>query len=351
MSEKLTAQQRANLFAMSTRQNLHMMAKQTVTSPSTSMQFTLPKSRLLANIFVNIKAKVKVTHASATTLAMDNLSPYRLVRRFSLDLNNGFAPFAISGDGLALLNMIQPNANMLLENTAYRNVPESLKASATGAENEIMFTVQLPCTLNNRDIPGMVLLQSDSTVCDLRIDVGNPVEMIAGGAEGYTMELVSLEALPMLETFSIPANSNAFPDLSVLKLCQDRTDTITSAGQQIVKLSTGQIYRKLVLYIEDENGQPIDADFVQSNISLVFNQADTNYDINPVMLRAKNAYDLGHDVPKGVFIFDFTNQGLPNYGGTRDYIDSANLTEFWVRFNTGGKGRVKIISETLARLV
>ena len=318
MAEKLTAQHRANLFAMSTRQNMQMLAKQTVTNPSTSIQFTLPKARLLSNIFVRVKAKVNVKHASATSIAMDKLAPYRLLRRVSLDLNNGFSPYSISGDGLALLNMVQPNADVVTGKTGYSNIKETLTASAGGTENEIVFTIQLPVTLNHRDPVGLILLQSEQTVTDLRIDVGTPAEMFTQGANGYTMELVSLECMPMLETFSIPANANAFPDLSVLKLCQDRVDTITSAGQQIIKLSTGTIYRKLILFITDENGNPADADFVASNIELVFNQADCNYSVNAEMLRAINAMDLGCETPAGVFVFDFSNQGIPNYGGTRD---------------------------------
>ena len=351
MSEKLTAQQRANLFAMSTRQNHHMLAKQMVTTPSTSMQFTLPKARLLSNMFIRVKAKVKVTHATATELAVPEIAPYRIVRRYQLDLNNGFAPYSISGEGLALLNMIQPQAKMVVNHSDYYNCPEKFVASPTGTENEFVFTVQLPVCLNQRDPIGLILLQSESTIVTANLDIGNPMDMFPEGAAGFTLDLVSLEALPMLETFSIPANSNAFPDLSVLKLCQDRTDTITASGQQIVKLATGTIYRKMILYVTDETGAPADADFIQSNIEMVFNQADTNYSISPEMLRAKNAFDLGQQLPKGVYILDFSNQGFPNFGGTRDYVDSERLNELWLRFNTSGKGKVKVISECIARLV
>ena len=350
MAETLTAQQRANLFSLSTRQNLQMMAKQTVTTPNTSMQFTLPKARLLANIYVKVKAKINVKHASLTSLAVDPLAIHKIIRRWSLDLNNGFSPYSISGDALAVMNMIQPTGKMVLGGADYFHAPEQFTASGTGTENEFYFTVQLPVTLNHRDPIGLILLQSEQTTTDLRIDVANPVDMFGADATGYTIDLVSLEATPMLETFSIPANAQAYPDLSVLKLVQDRTDSITSAGQQIVKLSTGTIYRKIALYITDEDGKPVDADYITSNIDLVFNQADVNVSVNADMLRAKNEFDLGAELPKGVFIFDFSNNGFPNYGGTRDYIDSSNLTEFWVRFNTNGKGKVKVISEMLARL-
>lgn len=351
MAEKLTAQQRANLFVMSTRQNLHNLAKQTVTQGATSMQFTLPKARLLSNVLVTMKAKVKVAHATKTEVAINPLNVHRLINRYSIDLNNGFMPYSISGEGAFLLNAINPTAKVLFQNSAYYHCPEKLVASPEGTVNELKFTVQLPVTLNRRDPIGLILLQSESTVVDLRMDVANAVNMFTENMSGYTFNLESLEALPMIETFSVPASANAYPDLSVLKLCQDRTDTITSAGQQIVKMQTGTIYRKIILYITDENGKPATEDFVQSNLEIVFNQADCNISVNPVSLRALNAFDLGTDIPEGVYIFDFSNQGTPNYSGTRDYIDSEKLTEMWLRFNAKAQGKVKIITECLARLV
>lgn len=350
MAEKLTAQQRANLFAMSTRQNRQMLAKQHVSTANTSMEFTLPKARLLANIYATVTAKVKVKHATEKTLPISKLEPYGIIRRWQLDLNNGFAPFSISGVGLALLNMIQPNANVCLENSAYYDVADELTASAEGTENTIKFTVQLPTTLNQRDPVGLILLQNEQTITSLRVDVGSAVDMFAALPSGYTVDIVDVEVKPMVETFSIPANASAMPDMSVLKLCNDRVDAITAAGQQIVKLSTGTIYRKLVLYITDAEGRPATDDFVTSNIELVFNQADINYSIDPAMIRAVNAADLGVALPAGVYIFDFSNNGFPNYGGTRDYIDSSNLTEFWVRFNANAQGKVKVISECISRL-
>ena len=69
------------------------------------------------------------------------------------------------------------------------------------------------------------------------------------------------------------------------------------------------------------------------------------------MLRLVNERIMGCELPEGVYILDFSNGGtMPNYGGTRDFIDTANLTEFWVRFSTGKVGKCEIITETLARL-
>ena len=349
MAEQLSAQQRANLFSMSTRQNLQMIAKKSTQTPNTSVEFTLPKARLLSNIFLQVKAKVKVKHASLTSLAAEYLTPHRLIRRYSVDLNNGFQPWSISGEGAYLLSLIQPNANMCMEKSDYVTSPTSFTASASGTENEFFFTIQLPVTLNQRDPVGLILLQSDTTVVDLRVDVGNPADMFPNADSGFSFELENVEISPKLETFSIPQNASAMPDLSVLKLAQDRVDTITSAGQQEIKLSTGTIYRKLALYVTDANGVPSN-DMLTGNIDLLFNTADCNYSVDPAMLRAKNAFDLGHELPDGVYIFDFSNQGQPNFGGVRDYIDTAKLSYFTAKLSTTGAGKVKIITECLARL-
>lgn len=352
MSEnKKTPQERALLFNKSTRQNLQGMAKQTVTTAYNTMEFQLPKNRYLTNIFVRVKAKVNVKHASGTALPIDALTPYKIIRQYVLDLNNGFKPFAIAGDSLAILNMIQPKANALLEMSDYCDCPAEFKASSAGTENEFCFTVQLPVTLNERDFVGILMLQSEQLTAHLRLDIGAPADMFGTTPEGYTIELVSVEATPTLETFSIPADVNARPDISMLKICNDRSETLTSAGDQIVKLTCNQIYRKLALYVTDETGAPVDADWFTSNLQLIFNEVDCNYNISAEFLRAKNAYDLGHAIPKGIFIFDFSNQGMPNFGNSRDFIDSKGLTEFWIKFNSATKGKVKVITETLSRLV
>lgn len=348
MAEQLTAQQRANLFSLSTRQNLQMLAKKITDTPNTSVEFTLPKARLLSNVFLRVKAKVKVKHATLTTLAVDSMCLHRLVRRYMLDLNIGFQPWSISGEGAYILSLIQPNANVCTGSGAYGKHESSFTASTTGASNTFDFTIQLPVVLNQRDPVGLILLQSETTVCDLRVDIGTPADMFPD-ATGFTFELESVEVTPMLETFSIPQNKSALPDLSVLKLAQDRVETVTSAGQQEIKFTTGAIYRKIALLLMDEDGKPSN-DLLTGNIDLVFNTADCNYSVTPEMLRAKNAYDMGVDMPDGVYIFDFSNQGLPNFGGVRDYIDTAKLSYFTAKLSTTGAGKIKIITECLSRL-
>ena len=309
-TKELTALQRAQMFAMSTRQNWHMLAKQTTQNLPGTLQFNLPKARLLSGLFVS----VKMTGGDINT-----------IRRLSLDLNNGFAPFVVSGEELQMYNHIDLN-------------PLNFPAWATKeGEGDTIYNFYLPVTTNQRDPIGLILLQNDQTNVTLNIDLG--------------VGATKVDVKVMVETFSIPADVNAYPDLSVLKLVNGRSDSLPAIGQQRIQLTTGTIYRKLAFKLVDENGAPMSLEDLNGNIQLVFNQADINYSIDPEMLRMWNEKQLGAELPDGVFVFDFSNSGgLPNLGGTRDYIDSANLTEFWLEFNTAKKGKCIIVTETLARL-
>lgn len=351
---KLTPEQRAALFGVSTRQNLQMLATQSATAGASTLQFQLPKARLLANLMINVKAKVNIKHASKTKCDTDIFTPYRMLRNVSLDLNNGFKPFTVSGEECAMYNMISIHPELLeaskTNQQKYTYMPD-LVASATGADNEFSFTLFLPCTLSKRDTPGLILLQNNETNVTLTADICNGSELLKN-ADGYTVDIKHVEMKVMTETFSLPVSQNAYPDLSVLKLVNGRVESMPSAGQQVIKLSTGTIYRKLIFMIEDENGNPVMDDDITSDISLIFNQADSNYVVHPRLLRIANEQTLGYALPQGMYVFDFSNTGtFPDLGGSRDLIDTSMLTEFWLRFTTKEKGKVKLVSECISRLV
>lgn len=353
MAEKIyTAKERAEMFALATRQNLQMLAKQTANGGATTLSFNLPKARLLSKILVKVKANVSVIHDSLTEIPVDVFRPYKLVRRWSLDLNNGFTPFVVSGEELAMFNMLHMNGKSVYGNEGKEGYTKASKltASVSGAENEVVFTCELPVTLNDRDPIGLILLQNDQTNVHLVCDIANDSDFVSD-ISGASAKINSIEIMPMLETFSIPSNANAMPDLSILKLVTGRTDSMPSSGQQIVKLSTGNIYRRIIFKVVDENGLPFTNEDFLSTIDLVFNQADVNYAISADMLKALNERMYGYTLPNGMYVFDFAYNGLVGLSGTRDYIDTENLTEMWLRFNAGKKGKVEIVTETLSRLV
>lgn len=345
---KLTAQQRAALFAQMTRQNIHPIPSQTVTAAGETMQFTLPKARLLSKITLEVSGSVKMTGTATPTLKP--FAPYCFLRRIAVDANNGFSPFIVSGKELYLYNMCRVNADSLApsanDERAVCYMP-AMTASSSGKSNAFKFSIDIPITLNQRDPVGFILLQNMDTAVTCTVDVCNNVDFTS--TAGITAELEKLTVTPIIETFTLPAVQEAFPDISVLKLVNSKTENF-SGDVAHVDLAVGTIYRKLFLYFEDNNGNALaDSDFT-GNIDLLFNQADTPYSVPPVYLAHKNAAELGMTLPKGVYMFDFTNQGIVGMGGSRDIIDTERLTMFQIRFNTIKAGRVTVISEKVTRL-
>lgn len=343
-NNNITPAQRMSLFNQSTRQNKHMLPTVSGTGGSQTLQMLLPKSRLLAKIMLKVTATVNAKHASKTTL---KINPTKLVRRFSLDLNNGFSPFVVSGEELHLYNLLSVNSQIISQITTN---DKSIKSSSAGTDNILDLYFELPCTLNERDAQGLILLQNAETSVTLSCDIGTAGDMPIEDATGFTLEIKDVKISACTETFSLPAVSEAFPDLSVLKLVNGVSHAFLGNGVNTVKLSTGTIYRKLIMKFEDEDGNPLRPEDFTSDIQLVFNQADINYSISADMLVHLNSIEINNSMPIGVYYLDFSSQGFTNFGGTRDLIDTELLTEFWLKFGTTKKGKVSIISECIARV-
>lgn len=333
--KSVSAVQRAQNFAAATRQNLHMLPSRTLENAGESVQFTYPKARLLGKTFIKVDVKLK----NAVSKEIKGVKPYEILRRISLSLNNGFEPFVISGRDLALLNMVRMNPVTITSGTD----AGGLTTTSTDADGNYSFMIELENTLNQRDASSLILLQNESTQVTLSIDLATSTTNIVSGSS-----LESCKITPMLQTWTIPNYTDAFPDLSVIKLTKSRTETVMGAGEKVVKLDVGTIYRKLVFFFADEEGNGIDID---SNIELIYNTADTPISIDAKMLRYKNTSDFGYEFPKGMYVFDFSGySGFSGYGGSRDFIDTERLSEFWVRFTTSDTCKVTTIQENLSRL-
>lgn len=350
--QKLTPQQRAALFAANTRQHFQMLAQQEATSGGTMLSFRMPKSRILQSIKILVDASIKVKHASGTAFTTNALTPYKVIRNVIVDYNNGFAPIRAGAADIALMNMLNPNASMVFpatDESTNCKCPESFTASSSGTANTFSFELDIPLTLNERDPVGLVLAQNAETNIDMTLDIANGGEIV-DNASGYTVEITSVKVTPMTVSFSIPSDSRAFPDMSVLKILDARNEDF-SAGQAHLKLPVGQIYRKMILKFSNTDGTPMSIDDITSNIDLVFNTADVPYSIMPKMLRAMNKTMIGKAMPDGIYFFDWSYQGISNYGGSRDTIDTETITEFLLRFTAANAGKVTIIAEKLSRLI
>lgn len=346
---QISPAQRAALFAQTTRQNLQMLPA-IAGAASSTVTFNIPKVRLSSRIRLMVQATLTATHAANTSYTPNAFAPFTLIRKAAVDMNNGFAPFNLSGKQLYMYSMMRDNAAILGRASSGRGkVVQPVVASNGGTANQIQFVADLPLSLNDRDPVGLVVTQNQETTVTVTVDI-DAAAVLADATAGYTYALSNIVITPMVESFSVPATPDAFPDISVLKLVQATKQSISGAGQFTVALPVGTTYRKLAFFVEDANGLGVADSALTGNIELVFNQADTPYRISPAILAAMNHEQFGYVLPQGMYAFDFSYQGISNYGGARDYIDTERLTEFWLRFGAASAGAVTVVYETLSRL-
>lgn len=349
-TKALTPQDRATLFTQSTRQNYQMLPRQKVTGEGQTVQFTLPKVRLLSSLLIEVEAVATLTSNNGT-IAQHRFAPYNILRRISLDMNNGFSPVIASGTELYLADLVDEHGDMLTVNSNPKaNSYMENVASVGGTDNKIKFTLPIQISLNPRDPVGLILLQNEETNVTLTIDVdnlSNAFNLNAGNGDTVTFKDMTISV--MAETYSIPPIPQAFPDISILKLLSGRNDVFVN-GTSTVKLPVGTIYRKLILSFEHDDGSPFVDDDFTGNIEIVLNQADIPYSIKPSILSSLNHNQLGRVLPDGVYVWDLSWNGIANLGSSKNYIDTERLTEFWVRFASATPGKVNIVSETLSRL-
>lgn len=295
---------------------------------------------------------VNVQHASLTSYTPAVNAPYNVLTQAKLDINNGFSPFNLSGESLYLYNLTRPfgssqYARVTTADTRTQALLETV-ASSGGTNNDMRFFLEMPVALNKRDPIGLINLQNPETVVTINATFG-ALSSLLSVTTGYTVT-GTLTVTPIIETFSVPQYAEAIPDLSVLKTVYDQTQSIATAGEQIFKHVTGQTIRKIILAVYNSTGGVTDAE-IQSNIQLVLKQASIPYSIPAKFLQYVNQQQYSNVLPAGVYVLDFTDQGVPSLGGARDLLDSAKLTELWLRFNVQNTGSFKVITESTTQLL
>ena len=90
--QQLSPAQRAELFAVHTRQHINELPAMVGLGADRTVNFTLPKTRLLSKIALAVEGELTIATAAATALA--RFSPYNILRRVQVSINNGFNPEA-----------------------------------------------------------------------------------------------------------------------------------------------------------------------------------------------------------------------------------------------------------------
>jgi|WetSurMetagenome_2_1015567.scaffolds.fasta_scaffold01217_11 hypothetical protein len=316
-----------------------------------TVKFQFEPTKMLAKTYILITATLTSTQSGSANYAPHEDGVWNFIKKVSLVSHKGFRPFDICGSSLKMLNYANLGATAMAKSTTdgrYREV-QGIASGSSGTANVIKLLIELPNVINDRDLAGLILLQNDKVNISLEVTLG-AVADLAPAAGGYSYALSSINVAVYNDLFSVPEDLNYYPiDLvRTVKLNHEFTQAII-VGDNKLQLTPGNTYRRIFLQFFTSAGVRA-ADSTLGDIYLILSGSNYRYQISPYLLSQQNKA-MGIDLPYGCFVLDFASgQGLRNLAGGRDYIESDELGEMYIRVSSSAVGSVLVYSETLTTM-
>lgn len=315
-------------FIDATRQSIRKVGTLTYASGGRAV-LQMPRTGLLSRLYLHFSGTLTTVDGTGS-LTLSGKGPWNLFNRVRFVANQGTSIFDTDGFAAHLLDVTSAG-KMYEPDDSNRSVAVSADIYRAGVTadttNAWDFNLCINLTPNDRDMMGLVLLQTDQMAAELQIEFN-----AAGGATFDYPVVLTNDATATLtgtvtvyaETFSLPATAADQPDITTLYQQLQRTDPVSAVGENRVNLLRANIY-KGITHVVELNGA-LNSDSVE-RLRLQYNNADTPYDFNKQVIQAIQRRRYGRDLPAGVFKHDFYYQGVPGYGGARDLLSAAAVAE------------------------
>jgi hypothetical protein len=315
-------------FDAATRRKIVPLQIQTRPTGGGILRWNLPRSGLLARIYLGIRGSVAGTLSAPNALGMASI-----VRRVRLQINSGVDLFSVSGAGYHYL--LRGMSELGSDETPQSNAKDAVTATTFNLD------MVIPVQINQRDPVGLIMLQSEQTLVQLEVEF----EADATVATGAT---VTATVTPYLEFFTVPVSRDDWPPLNVIHSILEETRAISAAGDAAYEWPRGNTYLQLV------HGFGIGATGADSwnRVRVRTNQSDVMYDLVPMALdMERNFSGLMTTRELGAIPFDLVgSSGLGMYDKLRDTINSAMVTDLETVLTTTGAGTLYTVRRQLVKL-
>jgi hypothetical protein len=315
-------------FLNQTRQQFTELAAQTIT-PGQRLYFQLPPVGLLSRLFLWVKGTTTVTPGTGTA-ALSDRGAANFIKRVKLLANSGSAIYDVSGYGTHIINNILSFGTSPDKTLFDRSISAEVYGSGVNSgANDWRFCYQIPIAINQRDPIGMILLQNEATQLTLEVEFNDikgannllaPI-VVTGDATATFSGICGCN----MEYFTVPRETADRPALNVVHQWLEQQDAITSTGENPKSMLRGNTYMRLAHYLTLGNALSSAVD----KLKIVYNTSETPYIINEMTQLALQRSRYGMDLPKGTYVWDwYMSNGLVGLGTSRDFINSANVTQF-----------------------
>lgn len=320
-------------FDENTRQNLRDIPSINITG--SRGQAILPKTGFLARIHCHVNGTLTVVLGGGTA-ALDVLGPWNIFNRVRTAINGGKEVYSVSGPGAHWVHLLQ-NYKYVPEDSGLSVIPAHSAAvysvpTAAGA-NVWDFGFTIPIAPNDDEMLGGFIVQTEAAQSVLGFDFNIANGSVASLLPSVAPVLVTGAATatftgaitPLVETFDIPPDRTLWPPVQALHIITENVQAIAQTGDQFVDLLKDNIYLQIYHHLV-ANAAPSSLIFDRAKVAV--QRSVFPYDIPARSLLQLQRYRYGRDLPAGLLVHDFFDQGAPNYGSFRDVIAAMDLTEF-----------------------
>lgn len=319
-------------FAVNTRRKILPLTS-AITRPvggGTFGPLTLPKTGLLARIYLAIRGTVTGTVTGPNALGMASI-----ISRVRLTVNSGIDIFNVSGAGYFYL------LRNSLESEYIDPVGQSTGTVAVTATTFNLDMI-IPVALNMRDTTGLIMLQNEQTIVNLAID-WTADSIVATGVP--VVALTTGDAF--LEIFTVPPDPKDWPPLNVIHQVLEDQQSVAGAGDFPYYWPRGNTYAQIM------HGFGIGAAGADSfsKFAVRVNQSDYLQSSPVDFLDMEYRLAKGRARPAGsIFVDLLATSGLGCYGLTRDMFNSALVTDLASVVTTTGAGTLFTVRRQLVVL-
>lgn len=316
-------------FLDSTRQNIRPLSDTLTFSEQGRSVARFPRVGLLARLYINVSGTMTITPGTGDA-TLSSKGPWNLINQLRVTANQGMEIIRLNGFTAHILDEISAGKPYEAADgqVSAGFASDVYSAGVSSGANDWNFTIVVNITPNERDLAGLLLLQTDQMAAELDITWGR-----AGGASidnpvvltGDATASFDGSATVHTETFTVPGDPADAPDLTTVFQQLERTDPVGSIGENRINLLRANLYSR-ILHVTELNGA-LDSDNID-RLQLRYNNADTPYTIDRDAFQLLQRRRYGHDLPTGVWVWDMFYQGVPGFGGTRDLINAGTVAEF-----------------------
>jgi hypothetical protein len=314
------------MFQRNTRRKLILLSTQAKGSTN-PVSWDIPKTGLLSGVWLNITGSI-----AGTLSALNPLGKSSIVRRVRL----------VANSGIDLINISGPQFHYLLRDHVedYKDptpASDGRSAVATGVFDISMF---LPVAVNTRDPLGLFMLQNEATQLQLSVEF----EADSSVATGAT---VTCSVTPAVEIYTVPVAPENWPPLNVIHQIVGDDRAVSGAGEVEYKWPRGNTYVQCLHGF----GMGVSATDPWTRAKVMVNQSEVIADYTPGMIGLEHARSHGRARLVGTIPVDLIGtDGLGVFGGTRDLLYSASVTELATVITATGAGTLNTVRRQLVAL-